>query len=128
MTYDELTIGLSEKNSEALLLCPMFVGGDSTDITTFIENVYQKPVTDKNYKEVAQEFKAWYAEVAPSEYHEPTPTISMMQRGVGRPTIGSKPAKKRSISATDELWDWLGEMGDGSQAEGLRRLHRLLVS
>lgn len=129
MTYDELTIGLSKKNSEALMVAPMFIGGDSTDIITFVEDVYQKPVTDANYRQVAQEFKAWYATVAPDEYHEPTPTPSLLRamsdNKPGRPTIGDEAGKKRSLHATDETWQWLGVMGDGSQAKGLRRLYRL---
>lgn len=132
MTYEELTIGLSEKNSQAFLLCPMFIGGDSVDMETFVEDVWRQPVTDDNYKEVAQEFKKWYAKVAPDEFHEPTPTPSLLStmRGAtpGRPPIGDEPGKKRSLHATDADWQWLGEVGDGSPAEGLRRLRRLLNS
>jgi hypothetical protein len=129
LTYDELTTGLSKKNSDALMIAPMFIGGDSTDIIAFIEDVYQKQVTDANYRQVAQEFKAWYAINAPDEYHEPTPTPSLLRAmsdpKIGRPTIESEAGKKRSLHATDEIWQWLGTMGDGSQAKGLRRLYRL---
>lgn len=132
MTYTELTIGLSEKNSQALLICPMFIGGDSTDIETFIEDVYQQPVTDANYKEVAALFREWYKQAAPDEYHEPLPTQSLMasmySNPVGRPPIGNDAGKKRSLHATDEDWGWLAEIGDGSQAEGLRRLRRIYTS
>lgn len=129
LTYNELTVGLSPKNSQALLLVPVFVGGDSTDIETFIEDVYQKPVTDANYRDVAQEFKVWYASVAPDEYHEPTPTPSLLRamsdNKIGRPPIGNEAGKKRSLHATDETWQWLGEVGGGSQAKGLRQLHKM---
>lgn len=129
MTYDELTTELSKKNSDALMVAPMFIGADSVDIITFIEEVYQKPVTDANYRQVAQEFKSWYAINAPDEYHEPIPTPSLLRamssNNIGRPPIGEEAGKKRSLHATDETWQWLGEVGDGSQAEGLRRLYRL---
>lgn len=71
--YLELTKGMSERNGQAFVLCPMFIGGDSTDIERFVVEVYKKPVTDENYKEVAKMFRQWYSEVgAINEYHEPT--------------------------------------------------------
>lgn len=78
MSYDELTTGLSEQNNQALFVGPMFVGGDSMDMEEFIEEVWQKPVTDENLLEVVKAFKAWYREVAPGEYHPPRKTLSMM--------------------------------------------------
>lgn len=72
--YEKLTVGMSELNSQAFILCPMYVGGDSTDIERFVEEVYQKPVTDDNHKEVAQEFRQWFRENYPDEYHPPPAT------------------------------------------------------
>jgi hypothetical protein len=69
--YESLTAGMSDKNAQAFVLCPMFIGGDSVDIETFVEEVYRQPVTDENYREVAQEFRRWYRENYPSEYHPP---------------------------------------------------------
>lgn len=70
--YNELTKDLSQKNEQAFALCPMFIGGDSTDIETWLVKVHQQPVTDENYQQVAQQFRQWYSEVgAINEYHEP---------------------------------------------------------
>lgn len=78
-----LTVGLSEKNEQALLVCPVFIGGDSSDITVFVEDVWNQPVTDENYKEVAQAFRAWYEQHAPDEYHDPEPTWTLREMGYG---------------------------------------------
>lgn len=78
MSYEELTSGLSEDNAQALFIGPMFVGGDSIDMETFIEEVWEKPVTDDNLAEVVKAFKKWYREVAPEEYHSPQQTWGMM--------------------------------------------------
>lgn len=43
-------------------------------------------------------------------------------QGAGRPTILGKPAKRRQLTATDEVWEWLRRHGDGNVSEGLRRL------
>lgn len=81
--WQRLTIDLSDKNEQALLVAPIFIGGDSTDITVFVEDVWAKPVTDENYREVAQAFKAWYAQNSPDEYHDPEPTLSLREMGYG---------------------------------------------
>lgn len=127
MTYQELTTDLSDKNSQALLICPVYIGGDSVDMETFIEDVWRQPVTDSNYRQVAQAFRTWFAEVAPTEYHPPLPTVSLLAATSpnGRPPIGEQPGRKRSLHATDADWEWLGMMGGGSQAEGLRRLRQM---
>lgn len=78
-----LTVSLNEKNEQALLVCPMFIGGDSSDITVFVEDVWNQPVTDENYREVAQAFRAWYAQHAPDEYHAPEPTWTLREMGYG---------------------------------------------
>lgn len=83
--WDALTVELSAKNSQALLLCPMFIGADSIDITTFVVDVWAQPVTDANYLAVAQAFRRWYAEVAPDEYHDPEPTQALRAMGYGNP-------------------------------------------
>ncbi len=80
--YEKLTAGMSEKNQQAFVLCPMYIGGDSTDIETFIEMVYQKPVTDENFKQVAHEFRRWYRDNYPGEYHPPPIDPIWPARGV----------------------------------------------
>lgn len=77
--WQELTAGLSEKNAQSLLLCPMFINGDSSDIDTFVCDFWRRPVTDENYLAVAQAFKEWYKEHAPDEYHDPRPTPTIAQ-------------------------------------------------
>lgn len=80
--WEALTSELSDRNEQALLLCPMFIGGDSIDITTFVVDVWQQPVTDANYREAAQAFRHWYAETSPDEYHDPQPTQTLREMGV----------------------------------------------
>lgn len=71
LVYEELTKDLSEQNQSTLAIGPIFVGGDTTDMETFIEAVWKQPVTDDNIRQIVAEFKRWYAEIAPGEYHSP---------------------------------------------------------
>lgn len=75
--WDQLTAALSDQDKSALLLGPMFVGGDSSDITMFVEDIWDKPVTPDNLRECIEAFKKWYEAVAPDEYHPPRPTFSL---------------------------------------------------
>jgi len=129
MTFDELTTELSEQNCRALLLCPMYIGGDSTDIITFVENVYSQPVTDSNFKQVAQEFRQWYKQVAPDEYHDPAPDPFWQhdERGRFAPghSVNSKPEADKLVrtqmTLAQEHLDWLDEQ-TGNRSKALRKL------
>jgi len=69
--WRQLTAGLSENNASALNMWPMFVGGDTSDMDTFITDVWGRPVTNDNLRDVFVAFNEWYATIAPNEYHEP---------------------------------------------------------
>jgi len=69
-TFKQLTAGLSDANREALVVGPMFVGGDTSDMDYFLESLGIN-VTDDNIRQVVDLFKAWYKIVASDEYHEP---------------------------------------------------------
>ncbi len=79
--YQDLTASLSPKNEQAITFAPMFIGGDSMDIDCFITDVWNRPVTDDNYKAVMQLFRAWYKLIAPDEYHDPMPTLTLQEMG-----------------------------------------------
>lgn len=44
-------------------------------------------------------------------------------RDGGRPPIMDEPGKRRQITATDDVWEWLKAHGDDNASEGLRRLY-----
>jgi len=77
-TFNRLTAGLSDANREALVVGPMFVGGDTFDMDVFVESLGIQ-VTDDNIVPVVDLFKAWYKIVAPDEYHEPRRMESMRE-------------------------------------------------
>lgn len=83
MTYDELTADLPEDIAQAFILCPMYINADSLDMETFIETVYQRPVTVANYKSVAQLFRSWYKQTYPDEYQDPPTESEMVAPGWG---------------------------------------------
>lgn len=69
---------LSEKDASAFMVSPMFIGGDSVDLETWLVEVYDgEPVTSATVRQVVQQFREWYRETAPEEYHEPTKPIWM---------------------------------------------------
>lgn len=76
--YDRLTAGLSEMNQSALAIGPGFVGGDTSDMMAFVCDL-NVTVTDANIRQVAALFNAWYALVAPDEYHPPTKPESLKE-------------------------------------------------
>lgn len=78
---EELLSGLSERNASALMVGPMFVGGDSSDMETFITDVWGQPVTDANLREVIVAFQEWYKETNPREYHAPEPPAFLRWQG-----------------------------------------------
>jgi hypothetical protein len=69
--YRELTESLPKDKAQALTIGPMFVGGDSADMDTFVVDVWKRPVTEENYRQVIEAFQVWYSWVAPDEYHLP---------------------------------------------------------
>lgn len=132
MTYDELTATLPKNLADAFIVSPGYIGGDSLDLEAFIEEK-QITVTVENYRTVAQQFRAWYREHAPDEYHDPPTEAEMMAWGWGgfrpRPE-GSKPAGrpdlgKVSISITidADLLGWIDEQ-PGKRSTAINRLLR----
>lgn len=77
--YRRLVADLSDRTEQALLIAPAFIGGDTSDWDVFLTEVWQRPVTEENHREVAQLFRQWYALVAPDEYHDPRPLRSMFE-------------------------------------------------
>ena len=69
-TFKSLTASLSDANKSALVFGPAFVGGDTFDMDKFVESIGIN-ITDDNIRQVVKLFMAWYALVAPDEYHEP---------------------------------------------------------
>ena len=104
MTYDELTEQLPARIADAFILAPGYIGADSLDLEHYIETVWKAPVTEKNYKAVAESFRQWYKKHHPDEYHDP-PTVfpgighgwggaragGGHKRGVPNPGAGRKP-------------------------------------
>lgn len=71
---DVLLAPLSERDGDAFMVSPMFIGGDSTDLETFLLDRYTgEPITSATMRQVAQQFREWYRETAPDEYHDPMP-------------------------------------------------------
>lgn len=71
---DVLLAPLGERDGSAFLVSPMFIGGDTTDLETFLlEHYTGSPVTPATMRQVAQQFREWYRQTAPGEYHDPMP-------------------------------------------------------
>lgn len=117
-SYDELTATMSERNRVAFTLAPGYIGGDSTDIEAFVEEVYQKPVTDENMREVAQLFRRWYKEQAPDEYHDPPSEFARPGAPLGN-TNAVKPAHQHlvrlSVTVEPDQLAWLKQQAKAQQ-------------
>jgi hypothetical protein len=98
MTYDELTLDLPPSLAKAFIICPGYIGADSLDLEHFIETVWKAPVTEKNYKAVAQAFRQWYKEHHADEYHDPPSEFPGVGGGWGgyriRPPGSLPPGRK----------------------------------
>lgn len=71
---------LSEQNQSALLTWPIFCNGDSSDMETYLLDVWRGPVTDDNLRQIAEGFRVWYQIVAPNEYRDPHEVKAEMNR------------------------------------------------
>lgn len=83
---DSLLSQLTDKERQAILIWPVFVGGDSTDMETWLAEVYNgQPLQSDRLKFAMRQFNAWYAEEKPGEYHDPIPPWDMFSGLVARP-------------------------------------------
>jgi hypothetical protein len=75
LSYEDLTKNVDGEHWQAMLLAPGYIGADSEDLIYWLEEVYGQPVTNENYKRVAQLFRYWYACAHPAEYVNPPDAI-----------------------------------------------------
>lgn len=71
---------LTEQNQSALMTWPVFCNGDSSDMETYLLDVWRGPVTNDNLRQIAEGFRVWYQVVAPDEYRDPHEVKAEMNR------------------------------------------------
>ena len=71
---------LTDKNAGALMMWPVFCGGDSSDMETFITDVWPGDITNDNLRDIFEAFRQWYKAVAPDEYRDPHAVAAEMRR------------------------------------------------
>lgn len=54
---------------------------------------------------------------------EQHPNWGGKRKNAGRPAIYGEPVVRTSISVPQEVLDWLRDVGNGNQSEGVRRLY-----
>ncbi len=123
--WKELTKELSKENESMLILAPSHIGADSTDMEVFVTDIYNRPVSDKNYKNVASLFRQWFEATSPEQYQEPDPDSLLRHThgGARLNALARNPLKRRTLVCSNEVWNWLKDQGNGTAAQGIRSLY-----